>query len=109
MNTFKEIGWLREDFADGHEGYWEKKTLMPEPQSEMIDPRSFNTVIEVGNSIFKSGPKHIIKGEPTPYVQLDLTLQSQSNCACFLNQRRALLLRECARETQWVLPKATTK
>mmetsp|Transcript_13985 Transcript_13985/g.23863 ORF Transcript_13985/g.23863 Transcript_13985/m.23863 type:complete len:506 (+) Transcript_13985:1-1518(+) len=59
----QEIGWLREDSTDGHEGYWEKKTLMPEPQSEMIDPRSFNTVIEVGNYIFKSGPKHIIKGE----------------------------------------------
>jgi len=63
MNTFKEIGWLREDRPDGHEGFWEKKTSMAEPQSEMVDPRSFNTVIEVGNSIFKAGPKEIIMGE----------------------------------------------
>jgi len=63
MNTFKEIGWLRDKEFDGHEGYWEKKTLMPEPQSEMIDPRSFNTVITVGDAILKSGPKKLILGE----------------------------------------------
>ena len=63
MNTFKEIGWLRDDFVDGREGFWENKTSMVEQQSEMINPRSFNTIIEVGDSIFKSGPKEIIKGE----------------------------------------------
>mmetsp|Transcript_37079 Transcript_37079/g.66785 ORF Transcript_37079/g.66785 Transcript_37079/m.66785 type:complete len:702 (-) Transcript_37079:128-2233(-) len=63
INTFKEIGWLRGEHVDGHEGYWEKKTLLPEPQSEMIDPRSFNTVITVGDAVLKSGPKHVILGE----------------------------------------------
>lgn len=63
MNTFKEIGWLRAEHQDGHEGYWEKQTLMPEPQSEMVDPRDFNTVMTVGNAVFKSGPTKAISGE----------------------------------------------
>lgn len=58
MSTFKEIGWFRGENVDGHEGYWETKTLLPEPQSNMImiNPRAFNSVITNGDAVLKSGP-----------------------------------------------------
>ena len=76
MNTFKEIGWMRSEQIDGgHDGYWEKKTMAAEPQSEMVDPRSFNTVMAVGNAIFKSGPKLLIQGEKYFYENVPEALQ----------------------------------
>lgn len=70
MNTFKEIGWLRGGQDGGHEGYWESRTLLPEPQSDMVSPRSFNTVMTVGNAVHKSGPRDAILGERHFYENL---------------------------------------
>lgn len=78
MNTFKELGWLRAsqkaNTHEEHEGYWEEQMLVPTQESDMIEPRSFNTVITTGDRVQKSGPKDVIAGERFFYenVQQDL-------------------------------------
>jgi hypothetical protein len=41
----------------------------------MVDPRSFNTVMTVGNAVFKSGPKKLIQGEKYFYENVPDELQ----------------------------------
>jgi len=64
MNTFKEVGWLNGSQGEP-EGYWEEEISQSSQKEtkEFIKPRSFNTIMKVGDVVIKTGPREMISGE----------------------------------------------
>lgn len=69
MNTYKEIGWssaLPEDDKASGDGYWEEETKNSsndDKAKDFVEPRSFNSIMKIGNTVIKAGPKEVIGGE----------------------------------------------
>jgi len=59
VDTEKEIGWYLEDFR-----------IEPKPKAAPVEPRSFNTVVEIDNQIIKQSSAKSFEGEVYFYKNL---------------------------------------